>query len=342
VCAAVWSSDAGQLPCPGTDGDQKGFVLKLANPQLENGSATTGLGLLTYPQNVYNGYVLGIYPPYKVKAGDRFRSIVNCAYGASSCYVIFRLDYQTGTGPITTYWAFIEKYEGQYYQADIDLSSLAGQDVKFILHVLAAGSPTGDRALWVSPIIYNSSAAGATPATSTPTATPTTGTGTPTATNTPTPTATSPDTTGWTTYQNVKYGFSFKVPPGSSIASQLDNSGRVYLPYAPNTNLVQKYVDVSVTEGATTCKSPESNPQATSENVTINGIQFLKETGGDGAAGNFYDWTGYSTTNGTACISLTFVLHSVNAGNFPTPPALFDKAAESAVFATIMSTYGYH
>jgi len=39
------------------------------------------------------------------EGGDRFRSIVNCAYGATSCYVVFRLDYQTGTGPITTYWA---------------------------------------------------------------------------------------------------------------------------------------------------------------------------------------------------------------------------------------------
>jgi hypothetical protein len=351
ACSAVWSSDAGRLPCPGTDGDQRGFVLKVSNPQLENGTVDPRLGLLTYPQNIWNGYILGIFPPYHVKTGDRFRSIVNCAYGATSCYVIFRLDYQTGTGPITTYWAFIEKYEGQYYQADLDLSPLVGQDIKFILHVLSAGSPTGDRALWVAPIIYNPASivtagapitATATPTAPTPTATTTLQAPTPTATTTlqaPTPTATGTSTSGWNNYQNVKYGFSFAFPPGSSIASQSDNAGRVYLPFAPATNLAQKYVDVSVVEGAATCKSPQTNPQASSENVTINGIQFLKETGSEGAAGNIYDWTGYSTTKGTACISLTFVLHSTNPGVYPTPPPLFDKAAESAVFSSIMATY---
>jgi hypothetical protein len=340
ACSAVWSSDAGRLPCPGTDGDQKGFVLKLASPQLESGAVDPRLGLLTYPQNVYNGYILGIYPPYRVKQGDRFRSIVNCAYGASSCYVIFRLDYQTGTGPITTFWAFIEKYEGQFYQADLDLTPLVGQDIKFILHVLSAGSPTGDRALWVAPMIYNPGVG--VPPTSTPTVTAWPSTPTPTTTpytSSPTPTSTGTSTGDWNTYQNMKYGFSFKFPPGSSTAGQSDNAGRVYLPFAAATNLVQKYVDVSVREDVTTCKSPSSNPQASSENVTINGIQFLKEIGSEGAAGQMYDWTAYSTSKANACISLTFVLHSANAGNFPTPPPLFDPAAESAVFAAIMATY---
>jgi hypothetical protein len=40
-----------------------------------------------------------------------------------------------------------------YYRVDVSLSSLAGQSVKFILTVLANGSPTGDRALWIAPRI---------------------------------------------------------------------------------------------------------------------------------------------------------------------------------------------
>ena len=343
VCSGVWFSGAGQLPCPGTDGDQKGFVLKLTSPQLENGTVDPRLGLVTFPQNVFNGYIQGIFPPYRVKAGDRFRSIVNCAYGATSCYVVFRLDYQTGTGPITTFWAFVEKYEGQYYQADLDLSPLVGKDIKFILTVLSTGSPTGDRALWVAPVIYNNLGNTPTPTlvpSSTPTGIVTPSTATPTGTVTPsTATPTGTNTTGWNTYQNVKYTFQFKFPPGSSIASQSDNAGRVYLPFTAGTNLVQKYVDVSVVEGASTCKSPNTNPAATSENVTINGIQFLKEKGSDGAAGNLFEWTGYSTTKGNACISLAFVLHSTNPGVFQTPPPVFDTAGESAVFGTIMSTY---
>jgi hypothetical protein len=171
------------------------------------------------------------------------------------------------------------------------------------------------------------------PATSTPTATPTF-----TPTLTPTPTQVSD---GSILYQNTKYGFSFRVPAGSTITSQSSNSGRVDLPFAPNTNLGEKYVVVSVMDGATTCKSPYTNPMATSQNVTINGISFLKETSTETALSNIYDWTAYSTLKGSSCISLTFILHSTNPLVWETPPTPYDAAAESAVFPTIMSTFGY-
>ena len=183
-CSATWTSGAGILPCPGTDGDAKGFVLKIDNPRLENGVTDTSPGLLTFPQNVTNGYIQGIYPAFTVQSGDRFQSIVNCQYNATSCYVTFRLDYQIGSGPVKTFWTFKEKYEGLYYRANLDLSSLAGQNVKFILTILASGYPTGDRALWGAPRIVRG---GSIPPTSTPTATGTPPT--PTPTSTPIPTA---------------------------------------------------------------------------------------------------------------------------------------------------------
>jgi hypothetical protein len=155
MCLATWSSGAGQLPCPGKDGDAKGFVLNVSNPKLETGSTYNRPGILTFPQNVNNGYIQGFFPSYNVKSGDRFRSIVNCEYNATSCYVVFRLDYQIGTSSIQTFWAFVERYEGQPYQVDLDLSSLVGKDVKFILTVLSTGSPTGDRAMWVAPMILS-------------------------------------------------------------------------------------------------------------------------------------------------------------------------------------------
>ena len=194
VCAANWYSGAGALPCPGTDGDAKGFVL-IKNPsKLENGTNDNRTGLLTFPQNINNGYIQGIYPAYKVKTGDKFRTIVNCEGGATSCYVVFRLDYSvSGSSSISTFWAFVEKYEGSFYSAEVDLTPLAGQDIKFILTVLSTGPATGDRALWVGPIIYNASApVPAATNTSTPTFTPTTmpASATPTVTSTATATAT--------------------------------------------------------------------------------------------------------------------------------------------------------
>ena len=183
-CAASWFSGAGALTCPGTDGDAKGFVLKVTNPKLETGATDTRAGLLTFPQNIQNGYIQGFYPAFRVQSGDRFRSIINCEGGATNCYVVFRLDYQTGTDPIRTFWGpFGERYEGQFYSIDVDLSSLAGRDVKFILTVLAAGTATGDRALWVGPHIYRASGGTVTvpSATSTTAVTPATPTNTTTA-----------------------------------------------------------------------------------------------------------------------------------------------------------------
>ncbi len=192
VCAATWYSGAGTLPCPGTDGDAKGFVL-IKNPsKLETGANDNRTGLLTNPQNINNGYIQGIYPSYLVKAGDKFRATIGCEGGATSCYVVFRLDYSvSGSSSIQTFWAFVEKYEGGVYNADIDLSALAGQNIKFILTVLATGPASGDRALWVAPHIFSASASVVPTNTVTPSATNTTmapsATATPTITNTSEP-----------------------------------------------------------------------------------------------------------------------------------------------------------
>ena len=154
-CSAEWLSGAGTLPCPGRDGSSRGFVRKINNPSLEDGTTYTSPGLLAFPQRVENGYIMGVYPSYRVQDGDYFQSIVNCEADALDCFVVFRLDYQIGSDAVQTYWAFLEQYEEVFYQADIDLNSLAGQDVKFILSVLAVGSADGDRAIWVAPQIVH-------------------------------------------------------------------------------------------------------------------------------------------------------------------------------------------
>jgi hypothetical protein len=151
-CSATWSSGAGALPCPGATGDIKGFVQNVSTPQLENGSTNPNPGLLVNPQNVAGGYIQGVYPAFSVQAGDRFQSLINCAYNSPNCYVNFRLNYQIGSGPVQTLWSFNERYEGLFYRVNLDLGSLAGQSVKFILYVADVsghGSPAGDRAEWV-------------------------------------------------------------------------------------------------------------------------------------------------------------------------------------------------
>jgi hypothetical protein len=133
--SATWTSSSGAS------------VQHLAAPTLEDGS-TGPAGLLTIPQNITDGYIQGVYPALTVQSGDHFLSIINCQYGATGCYVTFQLNYEIGSGPVYTLKSFKEKLDGMYYNLNVDLSSLAGQNVNFILKVLASGSPTGDRAVW--------------------------------------------------------------------------------------------------------------------------------------------------------------------------------------------------
>jgi hypothetical protein len=126
-------------------------------------------GLLTAPQNKFDGYIQGFYPEFTVQAGDRFQAKVGCQNG-QNCYVTYRLNYMNPNGWIGTFWQWREANDGKYFTADIDLTPLAGKKVRFILTILATGSATGDRAIWSSPRIVHT---GGAPVTVTPAPPPT-------------------------------------------------------------------------------------------------------------------------------------------------------------------------
>jgi hypothetical protein len=110
-------------------------------------------GLVTYPRDDNNGMIRGMYPPFKVQDGDHFRALIQCRYNSAGCNVVFRLDYQIGNGAINNLGQWNEAYEGQYFPVDVDLTTLSGSNVKFMLTVLANGAPTKDFAIWIGPRI---------------------------------------------------------------------------------------------------------------------------------------------------------------------------------------------
>jgi hypothetical protein len=183
-CQADWSNGSNALPCPGSDGDPNGYIIRLNAPKMENGVTEDEPGLLMVPQNKNNGFISAQFPAFTVQAGDRFRTIVNCQRDAVKCNVIFRLDY-LNNGVVKTYASWAEAYEGKYYPVDLDLGSLAGQTLKFILVVSANGGNNQDLAIWLNPHIVRQG----TPPTVTNTPT-STATFTPTLTFTPTQTFT--------------------------------------------------------------------------------------------------------------------------------------------------------
>jgi hypothetical protein len=187
VCEANWENNSRNLPCPGTDGDNRGFVLALNSPNLEDGRSQ-GKALLTFPRRADEGLISGQYPGFRIQSGDRFQAVISCQHRANDCDVTFRLQYQIGNGAIRTLAQWREVYEGEFYSINMDLSALDGERVKFILSVTANGDPHEDFALWVNPRITRQSSQ---PPTATSTAGPSpTATATPTSTLTPTSTPT--------------------------------------------------------------------------------------------------------------------------------------------------------
>jgi len=161
-----------------------------------------------------------------------------------------------------------------------------------------------------------------------------------TATEAPTPTPTMSAPGDWQTYTDKDYSFSISYPPEGQVISQQDHTVRILLPIIEVTNLVEKFIDVTVVENADPCVS--QNPGAGQlQSVNVNGMSFLEERGADAGAGQVYEWMAYSTVKNNVCVSLSFVLHSSNPGNYSTPPSLFDMAAESDIFALILDSFAW-
>lgn len=154
-CDAQWVSGAGTLPCPGTDSDSQGFVIRLNNPKLENGRTEDEPTLWTHPEWVNNGVISGRFPAFDVKAGDHLLADIGCLYksGGSLCDVQFQITYRENGGSLQLLDNWFEVYDGNITRINIDLSSLAGSSVEFSLVVTANGSSSQDWAFWLNPHI---------------------------------------------------------------------------------------------------------------------------------------------------------------------------------------------
>jgi hypothetical protein len=150
-----------------------------------------------------------------------------------------------------------------------------------------------------------------------------------------------PGPAGWPCYSN-EWAFPFTIcyPPDATLTEAPPDQVRIDLPVAPGTNLIEKWLEILVSTGAPECSGPLGGgepPEVVSIMGPYNELEFLRESGSEGAAGSRYEWVGYSTAWGDTCVSLTFVLHSGVMFDPPLPE--FDLAAESAIFDMILATF---
>jgi hypothetical protein len=150
---ANWVSGASTLTFGGPDTDVNGFAKYSNNQKLEDNSSP-GKVLETHPQWVTDGAITGTYPAYKIVAGEHFRAKIGFLLlsdgtcGAGN--VKFQLNYREGSAS-NSLGQWTDSCDGKLVDVDVDLSSIAGRTVQFVLAVVANGSALQDQAIWVGP-----------------------------------------------------------------------------------------------------------------------------------------------------------------------------------------------
>jgi len=147
--AAEWKSGAGNLTFGGPDTDANGFVMYRNGATLEDGSTNSKV-LEMHPQWVDNGVITGLYPPYTVVTGEHFKATIGFLGPCGVGDVKFQLNYREA-GTLYSLDAWTDTCDGVLKSVDVDLSSIAGKNVRFALAVLANGTSAQDWAVWIRP-----------------------------------------------------------------------------------------------------------------------------------------------------------------------------------------------
>ena len=155
VCEGTWSTPNGTLKCPGNEASvEKGYVIMDFLPIREDGALEDELSIITRPNPADDGSITGIFPKIKIETGDQFRAVVNCEYDSPGCNVTFKLRYENSEGKFIELGSWIETYDGNMNKVMVDLTPLAGQEVRFVLQVINNNTAINNRAMWILPGIW--------------------------------------------------------------------------------------------------------------------------------------------------------------------------------------------
>ncbi len=152
-CDAEWKNASTILPCPGKSGDERGFVYTSTSATFEDGTKPGAAVLVVRPQPIKDGIIRAFFPPIKIKSGDHFRATIGCLTNMPKCKVEYTLRYYVSEGKYNTLGVWTETSDGVVHDVDVDLSSLAGKNIQFVLKVSTLGSSKDDKVFWFNPVI---------------------------------------------------------------------------------------------------------------------------------------------------------------------------------------------
>jgi hypothetical protein len=154
MCQAQWFTESGDLSCPGNETQANtGFVTKLGG-EIQGLPANIEL-LLTFPPKSGDKTISSKYPPFTVKKGDRFRTVLACR-AHTFCdveFILYTFDEQGQTRLMR--WRYI--FADPPIVVDYPLDNIAGKTVQFDLAVQVKGNQADANAVWIAPHIYRPS-----------------------------------------------------------------------------------------------------------------------------------------------------------------------------------------
>ena len=153
-CEAKWQDKNSPLPCQGAVGTEENIIRLSDSIVMETGTTEDELGLWINVGKL--NQVSGTYPALIIQAGDRFVTQIGCFYDSTACHARFKLSYkEVGVDTLIELGSWVEKYDNSSQIIDLDLSSLAGKNVKLILSVTSLTNSGPIEVFWFVPRVQN-------------------------------------------------------------------------------------------------------------------------------------------------------------------------------------------
>jgi hypothetical protein len=173
-CEATWStSRMASIPCPSLPNRDGGINPPGGTPPgavqpgtglpgmvtvdpsviMETGYRDNEPALITSPDLGEDGLIRGVFPAFKVKDGDRLRTIIGCTYESYDCNVSMTISYSINGGEAQQLGKWVQTYDEDITRIDLDLSFLAGKNVTFIFTTRARDDGMDNMVFWLMPRI---------------------------------------------------------------------------------------------------------------------------------------------------------------------------------------------
>lgn len=152
---AQWRSNGGTLAVNGSFQNSTGSIRTIGSGKLSTDNSAKYMLLVDLPRHTNtNGFIIGTYPPMRLKSGLHFKAIAGYIKGASAnngaVFVVNVIDVQQGS----RHQILRQKVAAnKIARLDADLSTWAGKKIKIELMVDSNKNKTPDRAVWVKPRI---------------------------------------------------------------------------------------------------------------------------------------------------------------------------------------------